>query len=100
MHRPNCLACQPKLTCARSAAMSEGWWRGKDSNLRRPKPTDLQSAAFDRFATSPMRCLDETVCPYAGLSTVARLRRRAEVDSWRRDLNPRPADYKSAALPD
>jgi hypothetical protein len=20
--------------------------------------------------------------------------------SWRRDLNPRPADYKSAALPD
>ena len=32
---------------------SEGWWRGKDSNLRSPKTTDLQSAAFDRFATSP-----------------------------------------------
>ena len=29
------------------------WWRGKDSNLRSPKATDLQSAAFDRFATSP-----------------------------------------------
>ena len=29
------------------------WWRGKDSNLRSPEATDLQSAAFDRFATSP-----------------------------------------------
>jgi hypothetical protein len=36
---------------------SEGWWRGEDSNLRRPGPTDLQSAAFDRFATSPRCCL-------------------------------------------
>ncbi len=28
-------------------------WAGKDSNLRRPKPTDLQSVAVDRFATCP-----------------------------------------------
>ena len=29
------------------------WW-GKDSNLRRPKPTDLQSAPFGRFGTPPV----------------------------------------------
>jgi len=29
------------------------WWRGKDSNLRRHKSTDLQSVAFDRSATPP-----------------------------------------------
>ena len=28
-------------------------WAGKDLNLRRPKPTDLQSVAFDHFATCP-----------------------------------------------
>ena len=28
------------------------WW-GKDSNLRRHQPADLQSAPFDRFGTSP-----------------------------------------------
>jgi hypothetical protein len=42
---------QPKLRGTTSR--SEGWWRGKDSNLRSPRATDLQSAAFDRFATSP-----------------------------------------------
>ena len=46
-------ACQP---AARGA--SEGWWRGKDSNLRSPEATDLQSAAFDRFATSPIVVLN------------------------------------------
>ena len=51
-------------------------WGGKDSNLRRHLPSDLQSDAFDRFATSPQYFM-----------------------SWRRDLNPQPADYKSAALP-
>ncbi len=28
-------------------------WAGEDSNLRRLMPTDLQSVAFDRFATCP-----------------------------------------------
>ena len=28
------------------------WCRGKDSNLRRRMPTDLQSVVFDRFTTS------------------------------------------------
>ena len=31
------------------------WWRGKDSNLRRPKSTGLQPAPFDRFGTPPFR---------------------------------------------
>lgn len=29
------------------------WWRGKDSNLRRRKPADLQSAPFGRSGTPP-----------------------------------------------
>ena len=48
------LACQPEPRAQR--ALGEGWWRGKDSNLRSPRATDLQSAAFDRFATSPSCC--------------------------------------------
>ena len=31
------------------------WWRGKDSNLRRHKPADLQSAPFGRSGTPPQR---------------------------------------------
>jgi hypothetical protein len=30
-------------------------WRGEDSNLRRLKPTDLQSVPFDRSGTPPKR---------------------------------------------
>ena len=29
------------------------WWAGKDSNLRRHKPADLQSAPFGRLGTDP-----------------------------------------------
>ena len=29
------------------------WWAGKDSNLRRQKPADLQSAPFGRLGTYP-----------------------------------------------
>lgn len=34
-------------------AYSMKWWAGKDSNLRRQKPPDLQSGPFDRFGTDP-----------------------------------------------
>ena len=54
-------------------------------------PSDLQSDAFDRFATSPPVSLN-------GLSHPP-LRGSGGGWSWRRELNPRPADYKSAALP-
>jgi hypothetical protein len=81
--------------------------------------TDLQSVAFDRFATSPIvagarrgspacsfvRPLRQLVCQDFAPLAIAPLcvcvhgKWRASW-SWRRDLNPRPADYKSAALPD
>src|SRR5215470_10398086 len=32
---------------------ASGWWRGKDSNLRRRKPADLQSAPVGRLGTPP-----------------------------------------------
>ena len=53
---------------------SRVWWRGVDLNHRRHTPTDLQSVPFGHSGTPPFW-------------------------SWRRDLNPQPADYKSAALP-
>ena len=58
-------------------------------------PSDLQSDAFDRFATSPPMSPDAP-----GFTLRARLQRGSGGGwSWRRELNPRPADYKSAALP-
>ena len=49
-------------------------WGEEDSNLRSRKTTDLQSAPFGRSGISPIL-----------------------LSRWR-DSNPRPADYKSAAL--
>ena len=37
------------------AFRSRSRWAGEDSNLRRHKPADLQSAAFGHFATDPGR---------------------------------------------
>ena len=37
--------------CTRHSAFK--LWAGEDSNLRRREPSDLQSDAFDRFATYP-----------------------------------------------
>ena len=51
-------------------------WGEQDSNLRRHKPADLQSAPVGHFGISPT-CF--------------------ALSRWR-DSNPRPADYKSAAL--
>ena len=34
-------------------------WAGKDSNLRRQLPADLQSAPFGRLGTDPSRSLLE-----------------------------------------
>ena len=52
-------------------------WRGVDLNHRRRLPADLQSAPFGRLGTSPNK---------------VKLSRRP-------DLNRRPTDYKSVALP-
>ena len=68
------------IRCNRSVVFS--WWGEKDSNLRTPKRTDLQSVAVGHLAISP-----------TSFEGVFKERSR------RRDSNPRPADYKSAALP-
>ena len=49
------------------------WWAGKDSNLGSASATDLQSVPFGHLGTYPL--------------------------SRREELNPRPAVYKTAALP-
>ncbi len=72
------------------AARAKAGGEGRTRTFEAARATDLQSAAFDRFATSPAVCVVETRA--SGRSYVCRW-------SWRRDLNPRPADYKSAALP-
>jgi hypothetical protein len=107
---------EPKLA-TRAKAGGEGRIRTSEA----ARATDLQSAAFDRSATSPKFAAHER--PYvtdARVVSSARLAARScgltRCDSvtygalpcrpwpgnwsWRRDLNPRPADYKSAALPD
>ena len=42
-------SCSSQLSYSRAGV----WWRGEDSNLRRHKPADLQSAPVGRFGTSP-----------------------------------------------
>src|SRR5262249_16622094 len=64
---------------------------GRTRTFEAARATDLQSAAFDRFATSPTVCVIWKRV-FSGRLPCCRW-------SWRRDLNPRPADYKSAALP-
>jgi len=43
---------------ARRNITSHFWWRELDSNQRRRKPTDLQSAPFSRSGISPLRTLN------------------------------------------
>jgi hypothetical protein len=98
------------------------WWGGEGSNLRSPKAAGLQPAAIDHSATSPHtlphRPRPRWIQPANGrhrrelaqirfvcvcgmrFRDVPDGRQRVDRWSWRRDLNPRPADYKSAALPD
>ena len=56
----------------------------------KPVATDLQSVPFDRSGTRPGDYVNVEVRLW-----LTQLR----LESWRRDLNPQPADYKSAALP-
>ena len=65
--------------CSTNWATPALMWAGMDLNHRRLSPADLQSAAIDHSATDPKKYSHE------------------EMSHWR-DSNPRPADYKSAAL--
>ena len=74
-------------------------WGVQDSNLRRHKPSDLQSDPFDRFGNPP-RHLRRLIAPHGGLTrprpsdtwqaTRGRQRRRS---LWRavRPIDPKPA---------
>ena len=42
------------LTTIDSHATTKSWWRGRDSNLRTRERADLQSAAINHSATSPL----------------------------------------------
>ena len=71
------------------------WWRGKDSNLRRHQPADLQSAPFGRSGTPPRSfCNIITVPPPGQRPGDGISRARSRKASWRRDSNPQPTHYK------
>ncbi len=44
---------ESRLACL--VRLRSSWWRGEDSNLRRLKPADLQSAPFGHSGTSPRK---------------------------------------------
>lgn len=60
-------------------------WGEQDSNLRSLKTTDLQSVLVGRLSISPNLIIHQSNQNFI------------EQSRWR-DSNPRPADYKSAAL--
>src|SRR4030081_1869562 len=107
-----------------SRAMRFRWWTGEDSNLRSPQgAADLQSAGFSHSPTRPRKNLQRSInriCSknYAASENTKRTRVKRHQPvyfdfqdslrltplqifwwSWRRELNPRPSDYKSDALP-
>ena len=64
---------------------------GEGFEPSKAEPTDLQSVPFGHLGTPPKT---KKCKPNHDLGT-----RPIKAKSWRRDLNPQPADYKSAALP-
>src|SRR6185312_4904559 len=78
-------------------------WARMDSNHRTPKRTDLQSVAVGHLATCPAMFRGIPRRIFSQRTTAASpnfLKRLSPFPvSQRRDSNPRPADYKSAALP-
>src|SRR6266550_3514553 len=80
----------PQIFIPHPGAIASGG-EGRTRTFEAARATDLQSAAFDRFATSPIVC-NECCFERSPQNGCSRW-------SWRRDSNPRPADYKSAALP-
>jgi hypothetical protein len=112
----------------RPSRTASDWWTGKDSNLRSPQgAADLQSAGFSHSPTRPAKTKRTlNTCPLKLLQANPRsAKQKHKKDScqktparlfflqgfapphspaeswwsWRRELNPRPSDYKSDALP-
>ncbi len=72
------------------------------------RPADLQSAPFNHSGTPPLEPHSAARIPInstipcfraMALQIAAMTNQRSVGWSWRRDLNPRPAVYKTAALP-
>ena len=63
-------------------------------------PTNKNSQAHSNALHSPLGKFPATVVPRLPCARAATLSSpTGEIWSWRRDLNPRPSDYKSDALP-
>ena len=97
------MACHPKLAAHRSRGERRMVAR---EGLEPSKAQGRQIYSLLRLTASlPRRCVvwlnSRTLWPLRWLALSPKRRRRESGGtSWRRDLNPRPADYKSAALPD
>ena len=87
------------------AQLHAGLWRGQDSNLRRPEGRRVYSP-LPLTTRPPLPTL--LLLPQIHLQQYQRKKRRDRSTfqptrvlaiSWRRESNPQPADYKSAALP-
>ena len=76
------------------------WWRGLDSNQRRRKPTDLQSAPFSHSGTSPGK-----MCNYAGVfrtcqtAILPRVARQAMVLSYPVRMLPNTTTHPETLKP-
>ena len=78
-----------------------GWW-GVDLNHRSRMTSDLQSDPFGHSGTPPESGdpkSKSSFCSFLLLSNLSNLSNLSTKWSWRWDLNPRPSDYKSDALP-
>ena len=92
------------------------WWRGLDSNQRRRKPTDLQSAPFSHSGTSPQRTCDYGVtcrgCQVLSVEgsnfadrsgslqyVAGRLRLRTRIIDLKSTLSPYRARWKGLPAP-
>ena len=80
------LSLEPESSASANSAIPAYWWAGVDSNHRSNLrqiysllPLATREPTHDVKLTEPVF--------------------RDKSWSWRRDLNPQPADYKSAALP-
>ena len=78
------------------------WWAGKDSNLRRHKPADLQSAPFGRLGTDPQGdkpiglSIVSTMPSFDVISEVDRQELKNAVDQAQRELANR-FDFKNTS---
>ena len=95
----------PILNKSSKSVAASAWWEKLDLNQRRPKPTDLQSAPFDRtqaFSRAGARSETRTHKPSTGTGSLTRrVFRFRHSCIWYAfgDLNSGPPHYKYGVLP-